>query len=118
MGKRNMTLHLASGSVVCNFDDDDIYAANYVQKMVGEMQAKGLSAITLSSWYNYIVPRRVCAYSDPGSWWGPADAEELEEVLYGYGFSYVHLRCISLVFPSPDVHFAEDAPFFLKLKEE
>lgn len=114
--KRDMTLHLASGSFVVNFDDDDIYAATYVDEMVGEMQAKGLVALTLSSWYNYIIPRQVCAYSDPDSYedW---DEEELEEVLYGYGFSYVHKRAPALMFPYPDVEFAEDAPFLLKFKE-
>jgi hypothetical protein len=114
--KRNMTLHLASGSTVVNFDDDDIYAANYVSSMVNEMSARGLAALTLSSWFNYIVPRMVSAYSDPESKLQD-DPEELEEVLYGYGFSYVHRRGISLIFPYPDVEFAEDAPFLLKLKE-
>jgi len=36
--KRNMTLHLASGQFIVNFDDDDIYAASYVSKAVGELQ--------------------------------------------------------------------------------
>jgi len=114
--KRNMTLHLASGAVICNFDDDDMYASSYVSEMVGEMKSRGLTAITLSSWYNYIVPRRVCAYSDPVS--KIADAEQLDEVLYGYGFSYVHRRREALLFPYPDVGFAEDAPFLFKLREE
>jgi len=122
--KRNMTMHLASGNYVANFDDDDIYAATYLSKMVGEMQARSLSALTLSTWYNYIVPRRVCAYSDPvgensdADSWTTEDADELEEVLYGYGFSYVHLRKAGLALPYPNVYFAEDAPFFLTLKEE
>merc|ERR550525_130839 len=111
-----MTLHLASGEYVVNFDDDDIYAPGYVAKMVGEMQQKGLDAVTLSAWYNYFVQSGVCGYSDPDSW-GPLDKEELDEVLYGYGFSYAHRRRVALVFPYPNVDFAEDAPFLLKLKE-
>lgn len=113
--KRDMTLHLASGAYIVNFDDDDIYAANYVDEMVGEMQEKQLVALTLSTWYNYLAPKKVCAYSDPESW-EPWTKAELEDVLYGYGFSYVHKRAHSLMFPYPDVEFAEDAPFFLKLK--
>lgn len=114
--KRDMTLHLASGALIVNFDDDDIYASSYAQEMVEEMDKRGLVALTLSSWYNYIVPRQVCAYSDPESW-EPWDEDELEEVLYGYGFSYVHKREFSLMLPYPDVEFAEDAPFLLKLKQ-
>jgi hypothetical protein len=114
--KRDMTLHLASGSVVVNFDDDDIYADNYITEMVSEMNARGLVALTLSTWYNYIVPKQVCAYSDPNSW-EPWDEDELAEVLYGYGFSYVHRRAFGLMFPYPDVEFAEDAPFLLTLKK-
>jgi hypothetical protein len=113
--KRNMALHMASGQYVANFDDDDIYAANYLSTMVGEMQAKGLAALTLSGWYNFIAPRNVVTYSDPTSW--DEDDEDLDNILYGFGFSYVHERAVSLDYPYPDVVFAEDAPFFLKLRE-
>lgn len=116
--KRNMTLHLASGKYVVNFDDDDLYAANYVSTMVGEMQANNLEAMTLSSWYNYYAGRGLCTYSDPEGWgeWAQ-DPTELEAILYGYGFSYVHKRQSSLKYPYPNVGFAEDAPFLLKLRE-
>ena len=40
------------------------------------------------------------------------------EILYGYGFSYVHLRVMALWFPYPNLGFAEDAPFMLKLREK
>jgi len=113
--KRNMTLHLASGQFIVNFDDDDIYAASYVSKAVGELQNRGLAALTFSSWYNYFAPTRVCGYSDPDSW-GQLDNTQMDEVLYGYGFSYVHRRRASLLMPYPDVTFAEDAPFFLRLR--
>jgi hypothetical protein len=118
--KRDMTLHLASGEYVVNFDDDDIYAPTYVSRMVGEMQEKGLAALTLSSWHNYFVSNNftmsgICGYSDPECW-GALDKEDLDEILYGYGFSYVHQRRIALAFPYPNFEFAEDAPFFLKLR--
>jgi len=115
--KRNMTLHLASGEFVVNFDDDDLYAADYVEAMVGEMQARGLHAVTLSSWFNYYVGTGVCTYSDPESWdeWA-SDDEDLDEILYGYGFSYAHRRQVALDQPYPDAAFAEDAPFLLGLR--
>eukprot|EP00928_Gymnodinium_smaydae_P063049 TRINITY_DN46747_c0_g1_i1.p1 TRINITY_DN46747_c0_g1~~TRINITY_DN46747_c0_g1_i1.p1 ORF type:complete len:600 (-),score=88.47 TRINITY_DN46747_c0_g1_i1:51-1778(-) len=116
--KRNMTLHIASGEFVVNFDDDDLYSPQYVSTLVGHMQQKGLVGITLSAWHNYYVGRGVCTFSDPSGWgeW-VSDAKELENVLYGYGFSYVHRRAPSLAHPYPNVGFAEDAPFFLKLRE-
>merc|ERR1712060_281178 len=111
--KRNMTLHIASGEFVVNFDDDDLYAPQYVQKIVGEMQAKDLVGVTLSSWYNYYTGWGMCTFSDPSGWdeWAD-DAEELENILYGYGFSYSHRRQPTLTNYYPNVSFAEDAPFF------
>merc|ERR1712032_1158582 len=90
--------------------------------MVGEMREKSLVAITLSSWYNFFWYNRftlsgVCGYSDADCW-GPLEQDELDEVLYGYGFSYVHQRRVALRYPYPNLDFAEDAPFFLKLRED
>jgi len=115
--KRNMTLHVASGEFIVNFDDDDLYAKNYVQTIVGHMQKTGLIGTTLSAWYNYYTGKGVCTFSDPEGWdeWVD-DAEELDNILYGYGFSYSHRRQPSLIYPYPNVGFAEDAPFFLKLR--
>ena len=42
----------------------------------------------------------------------------MDEILYGYGFSYVHLRVMALFFPYPNLAFAEDAPFMLKLRDK
>eukprot|EP00927_Polykrikos_kofoidii_P046209 TRINITY_DN40418_c0_g1_i1.p1 TRINITY_DN40418_c0_g1~~TRINITY_DN40418_c0_g1_i1.p1 ORF type:complete len:889 (-),score=104.09 TRINITY_DN40418_c0_g1_i1:209-2875(-) len=113
--KRNMTLHLASGEFVVNFDDDDVYSARYVESMVGELRARDLVGVTLSSWYNYYVSTGVCGYYEPASW-EPAKDEEMDEINYGYGFSYVHRRRPALAMPYPNVDFAEDAPFFMGLR--
>jgi hypothetical protein len=116
--KRNMTLHVASGEYVVNFDDDDLYAGNYVESMVREMRSKNLEAVTLSAWYNYFAGKGTCTYSDPDGWaeWAE-DEEQLDNILYGYGFSYAHKRAISLKYPYPNVGFAEDAPFMMKFRE-
>jgi glycosyltransferase involved in cell wall biosynthesis len=119
--KRNMTLHLASGEFVVNFDDDDIYCATYVQRMVSEIKNRGLVGITLSSWYNYFETSGEVGYTDPTIAWEVPPSElpqdEMDEVLYGYGFSYAHIRRAALALPYPDVEFAEDAPFFLRLRQ-
>lgn len=117
--KRNMTLHMASGEFIVNFDDDDLYAPQYVQRIVSSMQRQNLVGVTLSAWYNYYTGKGICTFSDPqgGGWeeWVD-DQEELDDILYGYGFSYTHRRLPSLIYPYQNVGFAEDAPFFLKLK--
>merc|ERR1712050_289705 len=77
-----------------------------------------LIGVTLSAWYNYYTGKGICTFSDPEGWGEWANNEqELENILYGYGFSYSHKREPSLVHPYPNVGFAEDAPFFLKLRE-
>ena len=115
--KRNLTILLASGQYCVNFDDDDLYANRYVERMVGEMKKRSLVALTLSGWHNFFESRGSAGYSEPNSW-DPEDQDEMDEILYGYGFSYVHLRVMALFFPYPNLAFAEDAPFMLKLGQK
>ena len=115
--KRNLTILLASGQYCVNFDDDDLYANRYVERMVGEMKKRSLVALTLSGWHNFFESRGSAGYSEPNSW-DPEDQDEMDEILYGYGFSYVHLRVMALFFPYPNLAFAEDAPFMLKLRQK
>ena len=115
--KRNATILLASGQYIVNFDDDDLYAERYVESMVTQMQRRNLVALTLSGWHNFFEARGSAGYSGPNSW-DPEDQNEMDEILYGYGFSYVHLRVMAVFFPYPNLAFAEDAPFMLKLREK
>ena len=115
--KRNLTVLLASGEYCVNFDDDDLYADKYVERMVTEMKKRSLVALTLSGWYNFFEARGSAGYSEPNSW-DPEDQNEMDEILYGYGFSYVHLRVMALFYPYPNLGFAEDAPFMLRLREK
>ena len=89
----------------------------YVEHMVTAMQQRNLVALTLSGWHNFFEARGTAGYSGPNSW-DPEDQEEMDEILYGYGFSYVHLRVMALFFPYPNLAFAEDAPFMLKLRQK
>jgi len=117
--KRNMTLHLASGEFCVNFDDDDLYAPCYAKEMVRDMQERNLQAITLSSWYNYYTTSGLCTYSDPQGWGDWVDEKtKLEDILYGYGFSFAHRRNVALLFPYDNsLAFAEDAPLFLNFRK-
>ena len=115
--KRNLTILLASGQYIVNFDDDDLYSDRYVERMVTAMQRRNLVALTLSGWHNFFESRGCAGYSEPKSW-DPEDQNEMDQILYGYGFSYVHLRVMAVFFPYPNLAFAEDAPFMLKLREK
>ena len=115
--KRNATILLASGQYIVNFDDDDLYADRYVEHMVTQMQRRNLVAMTLSGWHNFFEARGSAGYSEPSSW-DPEDQNEMDEILYGYGFSYVHLRVMAVFYPYPNLAFAEDAPFMLKLRQK
>jgi len=115
--KRNMTVLMCSGQYCVNFDDDDLYATVYVERMVNELRQRSLVALTLSAWHNFFESNCRCGYSTPACW-EPEDEEEYEGILYGYGFSYVYLRALALSFPYPNLGFAEDAPFMLKLREK
>ena len=115
--KRNATILLASGQYCVNFDDDDLYADRYVEHMVTAMQQRNLVAVTLSGWHNFFEARGSAGYSEPKSW-DPEDQDEMDEIRYGYGFTYVQLRVMALFFPYPNLAFAEDAPFMLKLRDK
>jgi len=137
--KRNIGLHLASGDVIVNFDDDDLYAPEYVETMVGHLQERDLVALTLSAWYDFDRRHGKCGFVDPIAltdlhllpWGDPimqgADPAmpELQELLqelqkdtvYGYGFSFVHLREPALRHPYPNYSMGEDLVFMLGLRE-
>lgn len=132
--KRNLGILLASGQVIVNFDDDDIYGPSYVSSMVRELQRKNLVALTLSAWYDFDTRMNRCGYVDPealtdldlpNSNLADAAKTELEKLrrsgvegaVYGYGFSYVHLREPGLQHPYPDTKMCEDIKFMLQLRD-
>ncbi|OLQ08853.1 hypothetical protein AK812_SmicGene7628 [Symbiodinium microadriaticum] len=132
--KRNLGILLASGQVIVNFDDDDIYGPSYVSAMVRELQRKNLVALTLSAWYDFDTRMNRCGYVDPealtdldlpNSNLADAAKTELEKLrrsgvegaVYGYGFSYVHLREPGLQHPYPDTKMCEDVKFMLQLRD-
>ena len=79
--KRNATVLLASGQYIVNFDEDDLYADRYVERMGTVMQQRILVAVTLSGWHNFFEARGPAGYSEPNSW-DPEDEDEMDEILY------------------------------------
>lgn len=135
--KRNIGVHLASGSVVVNFDDDDIYAPEYIEVLAGHLLRENLVGLTLSTWYDFDVRHCSCGFVDPeaaheldllprekcelDSWKNSPEFAEIREEyvsrsVYGYGFSFVHLREVALQYPYPNKSFGEDLPFMQQLR--
>jgi len=111
--KRNMCTHLASGQFIANFDDDDLYAPNYITTMVQAMIAQGSNAVTLSSWFVYNVATNQFGFVDPEEY---SHAGEKDNWLYGYGFSYVYHRKASFDSPYLNCNMSEDYEFFRELR--
>lgn len=106
--KRNIAVHVATGSIIVHFDDDDLYAPVYVERMVAAMGSA--AAVTLSSWLVLDACTGYVVRVEPE----PGGAQE--SWLLGYGFSHVYRRRACLAHPFPHVHFAEDYRFLLALQ--
>ena len=48
--KRNRLAAEATGDVLAHFDDDDLYAPEYIATMVGAMEREGADFVKLSAW--------------------------------------------------------------------
>jgi len=130
--KRNICCCLARGSAIANFDDDDLYAPEYLSYMypkLVEAAAQGgagggslacgacdppPAAVKLREWHLFDMSelqfRRLDVSSDKD-----VPALERHQWTYGWGFSYVFTRSAWELSPFPDVEFNEDFGFMLGL---
>eukprot|EP00930_Biecheleria_cincta_P076322 TRINITY_DN63524_c0_g1_i1.p1 TRINITY_DN63524_c0_g1~~TRINITY_DN63524_c0_g1_i1.p1 ORF type:complete len:898 (-),score=147.89 TRINITY_DN63524_c0_g1_i1:18-2711(-) len=120
--KRNIGAHLATGEVIANFDDDDLYAPKYLATMAGLLDEKKAQAVTLSSWFVYDEQRNDWKFCDPIAWGLTQghDEESLEvrSWSYGYGFSYVFKRTAGLDMSYKDINLGEDFAFMQDLQAQ
>jgi glycosyltransferase involved in cell wall biosynthesis len=130
--KRNRLASEARGEVIVAFDDDDYYAPQYVETMLGALEASGADLIKLSGWYAWSVPERSLFYWDTtvqeatqyrvGG--GPMSlvpsarvaADAMQKNLDGYGFSHVIRREAFTKVAFPDQNFGEDHVFVASLR--
>ena len=103
--KRNRMTEIAAGDFIVHFDDDDFYAANYVEHMVAGIR-QGYDMVKLSGWFLYSGVYRTLGYWDCHRTKGPhyvwskepqvfkmvndREAEEFKHYYLGYGFSYAY----------------------------
>ncbi|CAE7452919.1 unnamed protein product, partial [Symbiodinium sp. CCMP2456] len=123
--KRNLCGHLARGVVIAHFDDDDLYAPDYLSRMVealfsafgGQLVvAPGLkAAATLSEWHMMEVKEQQFGFFDPKT--DPlVEGPMRESFQYGYGFSLVYTKSAWETVPFPDVEWSEDGEFMGRLQ--
>jgi len=128
--KRNLCARLARGSVIAHFDDDDLYAENYLAHMVQELREcvernhrlqpygiaratawwKKPAIATLKEWHCYDF------YPDQFRWLSVENCrtvqhEWVEQMVYGFGFSYVYTRVVWEHTRFPDLDSSEDDEF-------
>lgn len=128
--KRNVACHLSRGEVIAHFDDDDLYAADYLERMSHSLLAAerrthmptGRQAntrlderlrpalVTLSEWHILDLHDQAFGFFDPKS--DPMVHEDARDsMVLGYGFSYVYTRSAWDLVAFPDVEFSEDGEF-------
>lgn len=122
--KRNIALYLASGEFAAHFDDDDLYAPNYLTVTLKKLKSSKASALKLSTWFVIDLKDGAITQCDPMSqgilpgYRRSADQGEKEKRLYGCGHSYVYWRSAALSHPFKDVNAGEDYDFVGRILDE
>eukprot|EP00913_Durusdinium_trenchii_P035945 g33632.t1 len=107
--KRNLCCHLARGTVIAHFDDDDLYAPRYLEEMreallIAERSSAAAArpaAATLAEWHMMDVKDQRFGFFSPRN--EPLlEHEQRESFLYGYGFSFVYTKSAWERVPFPD----------------
>lgn len=120
--KRNIGAHVATGEYIANFDDDDLYAPEYLGTMVNQLELRKAQAITLSSWFIFDMKSTRWSFCDTIAW-GLAQgldesAPDVKAWAFGYGFSYLNRRRASLETPYEDRDMGEDYNFIQRVQAQ
>ena len=124
--KRNWLSSQARGSILANFDDDDIYLPTYLERMVAAMQVHGASLVKLSSFMYLDLQNRSLAFCDPDQpvalpGWGGGDEEVIGSthgLRWGFGFSVVHTTELAAACPyDHSANFGEDYAMVVRAAE-
>lgn len=131
--KRNRLIAAARGDFIAHFDDDDYYAPQYVERMVGQLIAHDADFVHLCSWYLFDLRHdffgfwalrqttglHYCCYADRVRLLNFTDKDQpaMENNYLGYGFTYVYRRtaCTDMLFG--DVNWCEETPFVDRMRE-
>mmetsp|Transcript_13345 Transcript_13345/g.30458 ORF Transcript_13345/g.30458 Transcript_13345/m.30458 type:complete len:473 (-) Transcript_13345:78-1496(-) len=113
--KRNLAVQVATGEWIAHFDDDALYAPNYLTKMTKFMRKQRCSAVKLSAWYVLDLETSHITQADPicsGALNNRLEHDKkVKEQLYGWGFSYVYSRATALDLSFKNKDIGEDFEF-------
>lgn len=130
--KRNVAVALAAGDVIAHFDDDDLYAAEYLTFMADKLCRAVTAAeetsvtlanvnlqsviITLQEWHMLDFADLSFRHIDPQT--DPAVPDSWRrDMIYGYGFSYMYTRRAWETQAFPDTEDCEDDIFIARLRD-
>jgi glycosyltransferase involved in cell wall biosynthesis len=106
--KRNQAMRLATGAIIAHFDDDDVYAPNYLSSMIDALVRADADFVKLDRWNEHRLHdghRRVY------------DARrQLHANMWGWGFSYVYRRFVGAHASFPNINSGEDYAFVLAVQ--
>ena len=69
--KRNWLSSQAKGTILCNFDDDDVYSPHYIERLASNLLHHDASLIKLSAFLHLDMRRHTLYYCDPDEPYGP-----------------------------------------------
>jgi glycosyltransferase involved in cell wall biosynthesis len=122
--KRNWLVEQATGEIIVHFDDDDFYAHNYVDSIVGALTRDDLDFLNLRAWF--LLDRR----NDFFGYWnlldktglhyrcrasgidmGQLNVRKMENNHLGWGFGFAYRRKVWQHIKFPPVDWNEDGEF-------
>ncbi|WP_430318108.1 glycosyltransferase family 2 protein [Pseudomonas nitroreducens] len=124
--KRNLANEIARGDIIAHFDDDEVYAPNYLAAMLGQMRLHGADFVKLSAFFIYSRVYKKFAYWDlmckaglHFCWSGrpvtlheiPEGSQAFLENHLGFGFSYFYTKRLWAEHPFEPISFNEDGLF-------
>ena len=127
--KRNALIAEATGRVIMHADDDDLYRSQYMATMVDRLGKDALTKLSVwdaQSAYDKSIWRWDTRGAGPTHYAvmgsgpalrlpdGPMDLGD--NVLWGYGFSYVFTKDVWRKCPFPDMNLGEDLAFVESLR--
>lgn len=125
--KRNLLAAEARGELIAHFDDDDYYAPQYLERMVGHLLAERADFVNLGSWYLYdlrhdffgfwglklVTGLHYGCYLDALKLFSLTDENNarFRENYLSYAFSYVYRRALWEKAPFGAVNWNEETAF-------
>ena len=116
--KRNLAIQHATGDIICHFDDDDLYAPEYIATMVAAMEEQEADFVKLSAWLVHDLQTDVTGLFDADTPMPhPSLAVLREQFLYTYGFSFLYRRALFPTFSFLDTSWGEDQDILRRVRE-